>query len=117
MTDTPVETSAEPQAEGQFYCPGCGARYNAPGVCAADHEPIELQPVDAPLITEAAAGDTPSETPAEGASAELPAQQPAAGTAAEPSAEQTIASHRDVVTAALAEFEQAVAAFKAKVGI
>lgn len=105
----PVELSeqaaAEPQAAGQFYCPGCGARYNTPGTCSADHEPIELQPVDAPVI---------SEDPNAAANEEAAA---AATEVVPPAAEETIANHRDVLQAALAELDAAVTVFKAKVGI
>lgn len=54
---TPREAEAE---DGEFYCPGCGTRYDTPGVCEgtleAKHEPIDVEKV-------ADAGDD-DETPA-----------------------------------------------------
>lgn len=68
-------------APAEFYCPGCGARYQTPGVCTGSvegpHEPIAVTAVDgdvAPTTPAAPAGPATPATPAEPATPATPAE-------------------------------------------
>lgn len=76
------------QGEPEWYCPECGARYFAPGVCQNGHAPAELQKI-ADAETETA--DEPSPPSSLGAGGdEASGAEEAAAPAADASASEAI---------------------------
>jgi hypothetical protein len=78
-----------------FYCPGCGARYQAPGVCTNMHQPIEVQPDNDVAPAEPVEPVEPVESPTDPAPApEIPTvevEQAPEQPATEPSEAVTVA--------------------------
>jgi hypothetical protein len=53
-----VSASVAVVDSGEWYCPGCGARYDEAGECTNGHDPIALQP-----LSDAAAADDGTTAP------------------------------------------------------
>ena len=117
---------SETETPGKVWiCPGCGARYDAPTTCSAQHPPLEcdeydLQPASEPASEEGDSSSAPADTSNESSEPDTPPEATGDAPAPEPEPAPELPSavvDLALVQQALANFDAAYTAFKTKLGL
>ena len=113
---------SETETPGKVWiCPGCGARYDAPTTCSAQHPPLECDEYDLapePASEEGDSSSAPADTSNESSEPDTPPEATGDVPAPEPEPAPEVPSvDLALVQQALANFDAAYTAFKTKLGL
>lgn len=111
-----TEETADVPAGKVWICPACGARYDAPTTCSAQHPPEECNEYDlAPItnVVEPEPGPAPEPAPADA----LPVEPAPVETAPAEPAPEAPSPTLDTVKAVFADFDAAYQDLKTKLGL